>query len=311
MEIDPRRLRFLLAIARTGGVLAAADELAVTASAVSQQLARLEDETGLTLVERTPRGTVLTTAGRTLVEAAEGIERMLDLARTRLSSDDADPAGVVGLGGFQSFLTTVLVPRLPAWRERYPRIRLNIVESDRNTLLRSLRSGEIDAAVVEFDAGESSRPLASGMREVPLLDEPWKLVIPAGSLIASDVVDLAGIGLPWLGVDPGAASWQAVRRVRRAVGAVDPPKHTFQDSQTALALVAAGEGMALFPSLALHGAVPAGVEAVDIPGLGTRRIVLRYRERAQAPSEALSTVTALVREAAATFGVKDLPEQMQ
>ena len=61
--LDPRRLRFLLAVARYGGVLAAADELAVTASAVSQQLAKLEQEAGRTLLQRTQTGSVLTPAG--------------------------------------------------------------------------------------------------------------------------------------------------------------------------------------------------------------------------------------------------------
>ena len=56
----PRRLRVLLAVARTGGVLAAADELGITPSAVSQQLNKLEDETGHALVVRTPKGSVLT-----------------------------------------------------------------------------------------------------------------------------------------------------------------------------------------------------------------------------------------------------------
>ena len=60
MEIDPRRLAVLLGIHRHGGVLAAADELGVTASAISQQVARLEDETGVTLLDRQPRGAVLT-----------------------------------------------------------------------------------------------------------------------------------------------------------------------------------------------------------------------------------------------------------
>lgn len=306
MEIDPRRLRFLLAVARTGGVLAAADELSVTASAVSQQLARLEAETGHTLLERTPRGTVLTSMGQALAEAGEGIERLLDQARTRLVGEESDPAGTVHLGGFQTFLTTVLIPRLPAWRSRYARVRLDIVESDRDSLLRSLRSGEIDLAVVEFDAGEPSRPKARGIREVPLLDEPWKLVVPTGSLIATDVVDLDRLTLPWLGLEASMASWQAVRRVRRALGRSDATVHTFHDVQTALALVAAGEGVTVLPSLALHGAIPPGVDAVDVPGLGIRRIVLRYPESPAADRETVEAVAAFVRDAASSFGQQEM-----
>ena len=80
MTVDPRRLRFLLAVARYGGVLAGADELGVTASAVSQQIARLEAETGHALLKRTPSGSVLTPAGLALAEAGEDIERALAVA---------------------------------------------------------------------------------------------------------------------------------------------------------------------------------------------------------------------------------------
>ncbi|MEX0428006.1 LysR family transcriptional regulator [Nocardioides sp. DS6] len=298
MKIDPRRLLFLLAIARTGGVLAAADELSVTPSAVSQQLARLEVETGQSLVSRTPRGAVLTPAGRTLVEAAESIERALDLAQNRLASEDEDPTGTVRIGSFQSFLMKVVVPRLAQWRELYPLLHLDLVEDDRDLLVRALRSDEIDVAVLEFDTGEPVRLLPRGLRELPLLDEPWKLVVPTGTLLSSDPTDLSRHRLRWLGVDAASASRQAVRRVRRMLGSTGAPVHRFQDNQTALALIAAGEGITLLPALAIPRELPEGVEAVDVPGLGTRRIVLRYREHSEAGSEAVSTVAALVHEAA-------------
>jgi molybdate transport repressor ModE-like protein len=297
VEIDPRRLRFLLAVARAGGVLAAADELGVSASAVSQQLARLELEVGRTLLDRTPRGAVLTAAGHALAETAEEIERSLEDARTRLSGEDSDPAGTAHLGAFQTFLVTSLLPRLPDWRVRFPRVHLDVVESDRDTLLRLLRSGELDLAVIELDAGEPARALPRGVRETPLLDEPWKLVVPSGTVIAGDVVDLARLSLPWLGAEASAASWQAVRRVRRSLGVRTPPVHTFANFQSAVALVAAGEGFTLLPSLALHLQALDGVDVLDVPGLGTRRIVLR--QRASADAEAVEAVATLVREAAA------------
>ncbi len=150
MEVDPRRLRFLLAVARYGGVLAAADELGVTASAVSQQIARLERETGFALLRRTPTGSELTPAGIALTEAAEDVERALALARSRLEQSAAEVSGTVRIGGFQSFLTTVLAPALPGWRERYPALRIETIEADEAALMRALRAGSIDALAVEF-----------------------------------------------------------------------------------------------------------------------------------------------------------------
>src|SRR5919112_2227737 len=95
VKIEPQRLRFLLAVARAGGVLAAADELRVTASAVSQQVARLEEETGRTLLQRTATGSVLTPAGLAVAEAAEDVERTLTLVRGRLERDEAEVSGTV------------------------------------------------------------------------------------------------------------------------------------------------------------------------------------------------------------------------
>ena len=300
MILDPRRLRFLLAVARYGGVLAAADELAVTASAVSQQLGKLERETGHTLLQRTPTGSVLTPAGLALAEAAEDVERALALARARLEQDDATVSGTVRIGGFQSFLANVLSPALSDWRSRYPGLQIETWEAEEDQLMRALRSGALDGVVVELDAGESYSP-PRGTTDIPLLDEPWKLVVPAGALLAADVIDLSRLGLPWLGVDPTAASAKAIRRVRRLLGGDSSSVHTYYSFLNALALVAAGEGVTLVPSLALEGLRTDGVDELDIPGLGMRRVALRQLTRSRGASPSLDTATSLIREAAAAF----------
>ncbi|MEI5674149.1 MULTISPECIES: LysR family transcriptional regulator [unclassified Nocardioides] len=306
MEIDPRRLRFLLAVARAGGVLAAADELRVTPSAVSQQLARLEREVGRSLVRRTSTGTVLTEVGRDLADTAEEIERSLEAARVRLSEDDGDPSGTVRIGGFHSFLSVILLPALPGWRERFPRLRFEVVEDEEEDLVRRLRSGDLDAVVLELDAEESSRALPARVTEVPLLDEPWKVIVPAGTITSTESVDLARLGLPWLGVAPTAAGAQALRRVRRTSGSAVPTAHVYTETQTALAFVAAGEGAAIIPSLALRGITQAGVETLDAPGLGMRRIVLRRHEGRGVP-RVVDVATTLIRDAASAFSFDAAP----
>jgi DNA-binding transcriptional LysR family regulator len=298
--IDPGRLRFLLAVARYGGVLAAADELGVTASAVSQQIARLERETGEVLLRRVPSGSVLTPAGLALAEAGEDVERALAVARSRLEEAAAEVVGTVRIGGFQSFLTTVMAPALPGWRARHPGLRFETVEADEPILMRSLRAGGLDAVAVELDAGESHTP-PRGTTDVPLLDEPWKLVVPAGALLTHDVVDLSRLGIPWLGLDPTAASAKAVRRVRRELGGAESTQHTFFGYQYALALVAAGEGITLAPALALESLPADGVDLLDVPGLGMRRVVLRHLARGRTASPTLGAATALIREASAAF----------
>jgi molybdate transport repressor ModE-like protein len=300
MEIDPRRLRFLLAVARSGGVLAAADDLRVTPSAVSQQLARLESEVGRPLVRRTPTGTVLTDAGLALAEAGEEVEKTLAEVRARLTDDEDEPGGVVRVGGFHSFLSQVLLPEIPRWREGHPRLRFEVVESDEEETLRMLRAREIEVAIIEIDVEETARKLPARITEVPLLDEPWKLVVPAGTITAEDSVDLARLGLPWLGVDPDGAGANALSRVQRATGSDIPTVHRYTDTRTALALVAAGDGMALLPSLALEGITQEGVETLDVPGLGQRRVVLRRHEGRGVP-KVVDLATGLIRDAASAW----------
>lgn len=305
MEIDPRRLRVLLAVARTGGVLAAADELGITPSAVSQQLNKLEDETGHALVLRTPKGSVLTPAGLAVAEAAEEIERALSDALARIAGGPT-VEGVVRVGGFTSFVRTVVIPRLREWRHQYPQLKIEVVEDDFPVLMRLLRQRQLDAVVVELDSTTEQSVLAAGMIEEPLLDEPWKLAVPSGALLATGNIDLSRLPLPWLGAEPSAANASVLGRLSRSAGARTETVHQYQDTLTALALVAAGEGIAIVPTLALTGVVQDGVDILDVPGLGTRRIVLRRFERRRPANLPVDTVARLLRESAAGFDTRSV-----
>lgn len=304
MDIDPRRLRVLLAVARTGGVLAAADELHITPSAVSQQINKLEDETGHALVVRTPKGSVLTPAGLAIAEAGEEIERALSVALSRIEGG-ATVEGVVRVGGFTSFVRTVVIPRLREWRSHYPQLQIHIVEDDFPVLTRLLRQRQLDAVVVELDSTTAEQnSQAAGLIEEPLLDEPWKLVVPSGALLSTENIDLGRLPLPWLGVEPSAANLSVLGRLSRSAGARTETVHQYTDTLTALSLVAAGEGVAIVPTLALTGVVQDGVDILDVPGLGTRRIVLRRFDRRRPTSLPVDTVARLLRESAAAFDTR-------
>lgn len=301
MELDPRRIQILLTVARTGGVLAAAKELCVTPSGVSQQLSKLEREAGRALVARSPQGTVLTPAGLVLAQAAEEIERALSVALARLEEGANEVEGIARVGGFPSFLRTVIVPRLQSWRQQYPRLEVQVVEADVSSLMRLLRRGELDAVVAELDVGDERVELTAGMTETPILDEPWKLVVPSGSLATANGVDLSRLHVPWLGVEATDISAAPIARLRRSVDMQVPSVHQYQETLTALALVAAGEGVAVVPVLALHGAIRGavleGMDVLDLPGLGSRRIVLRRFDRRREANTAVDTTVRLIREA--------------
>ena len=142
------------------------------------------------------------------------------------------------------------------------------------------------------------------MIEEPLLDEPWKLVVPAGALLTTENIDLGNLPLPWLGVESSAANAAVLGRLRQSTGAQMETVHQYQETLTALALVAAGEGVAIVPTLALSGVSHDGVDVLDVPGLGTRRIVLRRFDRRRSASMPVDTVARLLRESAAAFDTR-------
>ncbi|WP_336660243.1 LysR family transcriptional regulator [Leucobacter sp. USHLN153] len=277
MRIAVSRLPFLLQIARSGGVLAAAEALNLTPSAVSQQLARLEDEVGVPLVIRNPRGVTMTAAGRELVELAESVEREVNEAALRVGAASELPSGSVRLGSFHSFMSGVLAPALPAWRTELAGVQLAVLEADRDALLRGLRTASLDLVVIERDESVPPPPLGPGVREVTLLEDPWVLVTPAGTQATMGLVEVERLRLPWLEVDVGSGAHHAAQRVRASAPASFTTPHRYASHQFALALVAAGEGVTVLPQLSLRELSLDGVETHELPGLGVRHITLRYR----------------------------------
>ncbi len=288
MHLDPRRLAVLLNIHRAGGVLAAADTVRVTPSAISQQIARLEEETGITVLDRQPGGAVLTSAGRVLVEAAERIEAELTDARRALAELQGDVTGTVVIGAFQSVIQALLVPLVEDLKERLPGLDLLVHEISAEDGQRALREGAIDLLLIEADS-PTGRSSPRGMHDVAVLDEPWVVAVPANAPLPTTLDDLAQV--TWVGVDPSAAAHRATARVHAEFAGTPPVRHVYYDSDVAISMVAGGLGVALLPSLALLGALRReGIQAVSMAGLGTRRVVARHRSSRAEPRREVVTV---------------------
>jgi DNA-binding transcriptional LysR family regulator len=287
MPTDPRRLAFLLAVHRAGGVLAAADLLHVTPSAVSQQIARLEAEEGIDVLDRGPRGVTLTPAGRVLADAAESIEAELVQARQAVAALGGELTGRVSVGSIQTAIRTVVAPMLVSLAERHPHIEVDVQEYDPPEATRRLRAGDLDAIVLERDV-EVDAPAPRGAHDVPLLDEPWRIVVPASLPEPERLDDLAG--LTWVGPQAGSAAERALGRLAAQLGTTFETRHAYNDFDTAISLVAAGQGIAMLPALALQQEVPDGVAVVALAGLGSRRMVVRHRKNRHEPGPAVRAV---------------------
>ena len=246
------RVRVLSEVVRRGSFSAAAEALSYTQSAVSQSIARLEAETGATLIVRDRSGVRPTAAGASLVENAEGIFARIEAADTELAAGLGGRAGRLRMASFPSAGATLMPLAIATFRERHPDVALTLAEGEPEEIAPRLRAGEFDLALLFEFPGVRERP-AVGLRAVALLEDPMHVALPAAHPLASKpAVKLEDLrDEDW--VQTSAASPCAKHVVRSCVGAGFEPHVTFEsdDYETVQGLVAAGVGVALIPRLAL------------------------------------------------------------
>ena len=200
--LDVTRLRVLVAVARTGSVTAAAQELNYAQPSVSHHIARLEAETGARLLQRAGRGIRLTAAGRLLAERAEEILGRIDAAENELAAHVGLREGRVRMAAFPSALGTIVPAAAARLDADSPGVDLSLTEAEPPEAMRMLRAGYVEVALVfRYHDTEASPPPAAddeGARGGLLLDEPVQLITPAaepgtdGPDGMSAVADFAG-----------------------------------------------------------------------------------------------------------------------
>ena len=146
--------------AARGSIARTAEALGYTPSAVSQQLAVLEREAGTPLLDRTARSAGLTAAGRRLAVHAERILAMVEEAESDLSAQAAEPSGRVVVTAFPS-AAVAFAPALARSLRAHPKLSLLLREADPAEGLQLVRSGEVEAAIVDDWTGRLSALVAS------------------------------------------------------------------------------------------------------------------------------------------------------
>ena len=252
--LDVRRMRVLREVAACGSFSAAAESLAYTQSAVSQQIAALEREAGTTLVERGARGVRMTDAGRALVEHADVILARLDDAEAELEAISGLRSGRIRVVAFPSAGATLIPPAIARFRAAHPDIELSLRPGEPDEGLAMLRAGEADVALSIETPGSCAAP-PEGIILEPLLDDHMYAVLPAGHRLAARrrvrLEDLAGES--WI-LGSSTDECPDARIVLQAcAGAGFEPDVAFQndDYQAIQGFIAAGVGISLIPELAL------------------------------------------------------------
>jgi DNA-binding transcriptional LysR family regulator len=268
------RLRVLSEVITRGSFSAAAESLSYTQSAVSQAIARLEVETGVTLVVRDRRGVRATAAGATLVEHAEAIFAQVEAAEADLAAVLGVRGGRLRVASFPSAGATLMPLAVATFRHRHPDVALTLAEGEPEEIAPRLRAGEFDLALLFEFPGVRERP-GSGLRTVPLLEDQMHVVLPVDHpLAAKPALTLADLrDQDW--VQTSASSPCARHVVRSCLAAGFEPHTTFEsdDYETVQGLVAAGVGVALIPRLALTRVHPGIVVRELAPRSPARTVV--------------------------------------
>ncbi|WP_204072389.1 LysR family transcriptional regulator [Planotetraspora phitsanulokensis] len=252
--LDVRRLMVLHAVVTSGSVTAAAANLGYTPSAVSQQVAALEKQAGIPLLERVGRGVRPTEAGRALTEHAAVIDRQLAEAETELADLRAGRTGRLAIGYFATAGATLMAPALARFREEHPGVRVDLTMTDPDDPLPEVMRGRADLAIVVRPRDR----LHEGVHLVHLLDDPYRAVLPKGHrLAAKRVLDLADLaGEPWVGSERPGPCLDAVLEGCAAAGFTPTFVVESDDYATAQGFVAAGLGVSLIPDLGLANRHP-------------------------------------------------------
>ncbi|MFB7932577.1 LysR family transcriptional regulator [Streptomyces sp. NPDC056039] len=253
-------LRVFVAVCLAGSLSAVARELGRTQSAVSQHVNRLERETGVSLLERRPRGVVPTPAGRVLRDAASDSVSGLDLALRRLGDLVNGDGGAVRVTTGGTTVRHFMAEAVVDFRQRYPRVSLEFrTETSSRGCFDALAAGDVDLAWVTIDGP------VRGIEQRPVVSLPWVLAVRSDDPLAdrpcvgtAEFSDISLIRLP-----ENSTSGALLDAAFAELGIRSGSGTSVADWDTALLLAELGLGHAVVPVL----------PGWEIPGDGPLRLV--------------------------------------
>jgi len=288
--IDLAGLISLRAVATHGSVVAAADALGFTPSAVSQQVKRLEKQTGVPLLERVGRGVMLTRHGRHLVDAGTRLLTDLEEIESALHRQAGAVAGHLRVAAFSTAMRGLVAPVVRRLRDAHPDLTLTLTEREPWDTIDLVASGQTDLGVVH-SWGDVPLAIPDHLATTSVAQDVADVIVPREHPLAGrrrvtphDLVDE-----DWIATPEGTICRQWLTRMYDGTGRLPRIAHQSMEFDSHLALVRAGLGIALIPRL---GRQPIGDELVAVLAedpVPTRDIVALHR-RSMAESPAVTAV---------------------
>jgi DNA-binding transcriptional LysR family regulator len=269
--LDLRRLRLLRELARRGTIAAVAQALSYSPSAVSQQLAALEKEAGVRLLEPAGRRLRLTPQAGLLVAHTQVLLEEMERAEAALAQSLSEIAGTLRVAGFQTAVLALVPHALSELERQHPSLRVEVTELEPELALPALIAGEFDLILgEEYPGFPLPRPRETERHD--LLTDELRLITPAGWSERS---------LPCLASRPfvmepvGTTARQWATAACRQAGFEPDARYTTTDLQIHLRLVQSGLAAALLP---------------DLSGAGDRHDVAVHRLHARPSRQIFTTV---------------------
>lgn len=276
--IDLAALSSLGAVSRHGSVVAAAESLGYTPSAVSQQIKRLQRSVGVELLERVGRGVILTEAGRQLVDGGSDVLADLERLQSDLRAGTGQVSGQLRLAAFSTAVRGLLAPAVRALHGAHPELRVTLVEREPWDTIALVANGEADVGLVH-SWGDVPLEIPDHVNTAVVAHDVADVLVPADHPLAArtqltphDLLDAR-----WVATPEGTICRAWLVRMYVGTGRAPRIAHESMEFASHVALVSAGLGVALVPRLG-RGDLPADVSAVAVTDpVPTRRISLLHR----------------------------------
>ncbi|MFG1643266.1 LysR family transcriptional regulator [Amycolatopsis sp. NPDC049252] len=256
-----------------GSFTAAATALGISQPAVSQHIARLEQEVGMQLLDRAGRGMRITYPGKVLLHHTEGLLSHLREATRELSALAQPDGGEVRMVTFPSAAATIVPPVVGTFRRALPKAKVLLSEADPVVALPRLLAGDADLALV-YDYPDIGEPRDPRLHWEVVADDRMAVVLPAGHRLAATAeVPLAGLaGEHWIAPNPCPCLDAFVNACR---GALFSPEivAVSNDHAAMVGLVSAGIGVAVVPRIMAPAPIPAAVVLRPLRDAGISRSI--------------------------------------
>jgi len=250
--LDVHRLRLLRELHARGTIAAVATALGYSGSAVSQQLAQLEREAGVQLLERVGRGVRLTSRALILVKHADAVLRRLERAEAELAASLTAPQGTVRIAAFQTAMLALVPPLLDRLQASAPDLTVRVAQLEPEPALSALAAGECDLVVIEEFPGHP-QPRVRDLDQVDLGTDALRLVLPK-SLRDKEITALTDLADQAWALEPEwTPSGRWVRALCREAGFEPDALVVSADILVHIRLVETGHVVAVLPDLVWSG----------------------------------------------------------